>query len=80
VLPCQRGIQVWFLVVAILENTPNFFQEFPEVFSLQKPIVLPPLRDVNHTITLLDTTMDSNLWIFTVSEKYVSKYAENIAK
>jgi hypothetical protein len=43
VLQCQRGIQVQFLVAAIPENTPNVFKEFPKVFPLQKPILLPTL-------------------------------------
>jgi hypothetical protein len=61
VLQCQRGIQVQFSVAAIPENTSNFFQEFPEVFLLQKPILLSPLQEVDYSITLLDIKMDSNL-------------------
>jgi hypothetical protein len=42
-LECQRGIQMRFVVAAICENSLNFFQEFPEVFSFQKPTILPLL-------------------------------------
>jgi hypothetical protein len=35
---------------------------------------------VNHTITLLKIKLDSNLRIFTVSDKYIPKYEEAIAK
>jgi hypothetical protein len=62
VLQCQRGIQAQFsaAAAAIPKNISNFFQEFPEVFPPQKLIILLPLREVNHIITLLDTKRDSN--------------------
>jgi hypothetical protein len=62
------------------KNTSNFFQEFPEVFSLQKPTLLPPLQEGNNTIILLNTKIDSNLQIFTVPDKYILKYEAAIAK
>jgi D-Tyr-tRNAtyr deacylase len=39
VLQCQKGMQARFSATAIPENTPNFFQEFPEVCPCQKPTV-----------------------------------------
>jgi hypothetical protein len=62
------------------QNILNFFQEFPGVFPPQKPTILLLLREVNHTITLLDTKMDSNPQIFTVLDEYILKYEEAIAK
>jgi hypothetical protein len=78
VLQYQRGIQVLLSVAVRPENTLNFFQEFSEVFLPQKPSILSLLQYVNHTITLLDTKIDSNPQIFIVSEKYISKYEEAI--
>jgi hypothetical protein len=40
-LQYQRGIQVQLSAAAIPENTPNFFEEFLEVFLLQIPTFLP---------------------------------------
>jgi hypothetical protein len=80
VLQCQRGIKVQFSAAAIRENTSNFIQEFPEVFPYQKPTILPPLQDMNHTITLLETKMDSNPQILTVPDKYIPKLEEAITK
>jgi hypothetical protein len=37
-LQCPRGIQAQFSGAAMPDNTPNIYQEFPEVFLLQKPI------------------------------------------
>jgi hypothetical protein len=80
VLQYQRGIQARFSAGVIPENTLNLFQEFPEVFPPQKHIILPLLQDVNHTITLVNTKMDSNPRIFTVPDKYIPKYEEAIVK
>jgi hypothetical protein len=74
VFQCQRGIKGRFSAASRPEKTPNFFEEFSKVFLLQKLIFLLLLQEINHTITLLDTKMDSNPWIFTVSNKYIPKY------
>jgi hypothetical protein len=69
-----------FSAVAIPEITLNLFQKYFKVFLLQKPILLPPLQEVNYIITLLNTKMESNLQIFTVSDKYMLKYEQVITK
>jgi hypothetical protein len=80
VLQCQKGIQALYSVPVIPEYTPNVFQEFSKILSPKKLTILPPLREVNQTITLRNTKTDSNPSIFTVLDNFISKYEEAITK
>jgi hypothetical protein len=76
-LTCKKGSNARFSAMT-QPNIPDFIKEFPEVFPERKITELPPLREVNHQIRLIDTISDSNPKVFSVPDKFMSAYRQII--
>ena len=55
-------------------DTPDFISEFPEIFPTEKITELPPLRKVNHHISLIQANSAPNPKMFPVPDKILPAY------
>ena len=72
-LTCKKAKKTRFSAMTN-SDTPDFISEFPEVFPTKKITELPPLRQVNHHINLIQAILAPSPKMFSVPDKILPAY------
>jgi len=76
-LTCRKGNNARFSAMTN-SDTPNFIFEFSDVFPVKKITELPPLRQINHHLNLIQGKTAPSQKMFTVPDKILPAYRQII--